>query len=76
MGVEIPSVISNNLDIVPNYGFYNTTAAVDERYHIVGIDSGVVVAIDEYSRVGDFDVRVDIEDFIGNFLLETAHYGD
>ena len=30
MGVEIPSVISNNLEIVPNYGFYNTTAAVDE----------------------------------------------
>ena len=30
MGVEIPSVVSNNLEIVPNYGFYNTTAAVDE----------------------------------------------
>ena len=30
MGVEIPSVVSDNLEIVPNYGFYNTTSAVDE----------------------------------------------
>lgn len=30
MGVEIPSVVSNNLEIVPNYGFYNTTISVDE----------------------------------------------
>ena len=30
MGVEIPSVVSDNLKIVPNYGFYNTTSAVDE----------------------------------------------
>lgn len=30
MGVEIPSVVSSNLKIEPNYGFYNTTAAVDE----------------------------------------------
>ena len=30
MGVDIPSVISSNLEIAPNYGFYNTTAAVDE----------------------------------------------
>ncbi len=30
MGVEIPSVVSDNLKLEPNYGFYNTTSAVDE----------------------------------------------
>lgn len=30
MGVEIPSVVSNELELELNYGLYNTTAAVDE----------------------------------------------
>ena len=30
MGIEIPSVISNNLQLELNYGLYNTTLAVDE----------------------------------------------